>query len=562
MAAAATVTTALVPMSASAAPEQKPESRTVDLQLLAVNDFHGNLEAPSGSGGRIVVGTNPDGTPRTVDAGGAEYLATHLANLRAGHPNSLTVAAGDLIGATPLLSAAFHDEPTVESLGTMGLDVTSVGNHEFDEGQAELLRMADGGCHPVDGCFDEDGWSGADFPYLAANVVKESTGDTLLPPTWVKKVDGVKVGFIGMTLEGTPDIVTQSGIEGLEFRDEVETANALVPALQRKGVQAIVVLLHEGGIQPGLYDECTGISGPVVGIAENLDPAIDVMVTGHTHQGYNCTIDDPAGDPRLVTSASSFGRLVTEIDLTLDHRTNDVVRPSATATNHIVTRDVAKDPAQTQLIAKWRELLGPIASQPVGTITADINRVPDASGENPLGDLIADAQLADTAPADRGGAVAAFMNPGGVRADLSFAPDGVVTFEEAFSVQPFTNLLVTMTLTGAQLDTMLEQQFGNPDPAQNRILLPSDNVHYTWSASAPKGSKVSELTFGGTPVDPSASYRVTVNSFLADGGDGFSVLREGTDRLVGATDLDAFTAYLSANSPAAPPATDRIDMTP
>lgn len=533
-----------------------PEPTTVDVQLLALNDFHGNLEPPGGSGGRIGV-RNPDGTIRTVDAGGAEYLATHLKQLRAGHENTVTVAAGDLIGGTPLLSAAFHDEPAIESMDEMGLQVASVGNHEFDEGQNELLRIARGGCHPVDGCFDADGYSGAGFEYLSANVKRESTGKTLLPPYWVKKFNGAKVGFIGMTLEGTPNIVTQSGIQGLQFTDEVETANALVPVLREQGVKAIVVLLHEGGFQSGLYDECNGISGEIVDIAQNLSPAIDVVVSGHTHQGYNCTIDDPAGQPRLVTSASSFGRLVTEVDLTIDRRTQDVVRASAAARNVIATRDVPKDATQTALIAKWRELLGPVASQPVGQITADITRDVDGSRENALGNLIADAQLADTAPADKGGAVAAFMNPGGVRADLTHAPDGVVTYEEAFTVQPFNNLVVTMTLTGEQVDRLLEQQF-----QVNRVLLPSASVHYTWSASAPVGDKVTGVTIGGQPLDPAASYRITVNSFLADGGDGFSVLREGTDRVVGGLDLDAFTAYLGANSPVSPPALTRIDTTP
>jgi 5'-nucleotidase len=532
---------AVAPAAAAAPPP-------VDVQLLALNDFHGNLEPPGGSSGTIA----------GVPAGGVEFLATQLAALESEvrKQNTITVAAGDLIGATPLLSAAFHDEPTVDALAAAGLDLASVGNHEFDEGSDELLRIQNGGCHPVDGCADPAApYQGADFRYLSANAFVTATGDPLLPAYAIERVQGVRIGFIGMTLEGTPDIVTQSGVAGLTFADEIETGNRYAAELQAQGVEAIVVLLHEGGTQAtgGGINDCTGLTGPIVPIAAGLSGAIDVIVSGHTHQAYNCVLDG-----RRVTSASSFGRLVTDIDMQVDRLTGDVIRDSVTATNVVVARTVAPDPAQTALISRYRTLLGPIAGREVGTTTAPIVRAAAPSGESPLGNLIADSQLAGTD--DEQGAVAAFMNPGGVRADLDAGP---VTYEEAFTVQPFNNVLTTLDLTGVQLDCVLEQQY-----VVNRILQPSASVAYTVDPAAPAGTvadpcsggRVGDLTIGGVPVDPAATYRITVNNFLADGGDGFSVLREGVDRVVGQLDIDAFVAYLTANSPVSPPATDRITV--
>ena len=365
----------------------------------------------------------------------------------------------------------------------------------------------------------------------------------------------MEVGSIGMTLEGTPSIVSSAGIAGLELADEAATANRYAAELRAQGVETIIVLLHEGGVQaPGSgIDDCNGLTGPITDIVPMMDDAIDVVITGHTHQAYKCVLDD-----RLVTSASSAGRLVTDIDLTLDRRTGDVL--TAKAGNVPVVRTVARDAQQTALIARYRELLGPVAGRTVGTATTDISRTQTASGESPLGNLIADAQLAATTGE---GAVLALMNPGGVRADLL---EGAITFEEAFTAQPFGNLLTTLTLTGAQLDCLLEQQF-----VVDRVLSPSATLTYTRSTSGTagtaadpcSGSKVTDVRIGGVLVEPAASYRITVNSFLAGGGDGFSQLPLGTDR-VNATgdDLTALVAYLEANSPLAPPATDRITTVP
>jgi 5'-nucleotidase len=539
-----------------------------EVQLLALNDFHGNLEPPGGSSGRI----------GTTDAGGAAYLATHLQALRAQARDrgarSVTVAAGDLIGASPLLSAAFHDEPSIEALNRMGLEVASVGNHEFDEGWRELLRMQNGGClDDGDGadnqnsCPDPDQpFGGADFDYLSANVLRTDTGKTLLPSVEIERFRGVKVGFIGMTLEDTPDIVTRAGVEGLEFTDEVETANALVPRLRRRGVQSIVVLLHEGGYptDPAAYDSCPGISGPAVEINAGLSPEIDAVVSGHTHQGYNCMLADPAGDPRLVTSAASYGRLLTEISLSLDRRTRDVVRERTSATNHVVTRDVTGDQEVGDLIAKYQELVAPIANEVIGHLGTDtVTRTPDDSGESPLGNLIADAQRTDPSAVADGRAVdVSFMNPGGIRADLAGEdPGNAVTYGTAFTVQPFNNYVVSMDMTGDQILALLEQQWSGANAGSPKVLQVS-GIAYTYRQDARAGSKVdpASVRIGGEPLDPSATYRVAANSFLADGGDGFSVFGEATDKHFGGLDIDALARYLAENDPYSPVPTDRIDV--
>ncbi|MFI2361178.1 bifunctional metallophosphatase/5'-nucleotidase [Streptomyces anulatus] len=553
--------------------------RTVDVQLLSFNDLHGNLEPPAGSAGNVSE-TQPDGTVKAIPAGGVEYLATSLRTARKGNPYSVTAAGGDMVGASPLLSGLFHDEPTIEALNGLDLDVTAVGNHEFDEGAAELARLQNGGCHPVEGCYEKGKkFKGADFPYLAANVTKEKTGRPLLKPYTVWKKNGVKIGFIGVTLEGTPDIVTANGVKGLKFHDEVETINKYARELDRKGVKSIVALIHEGGApastsynydcdSPGAGD---GISGPIVDIAKGITPKVDALVTGHTHQAYVCTVPDPSGKPRMVTSASSFGKLYTDTTLTYDRRTKDIVRTSVKSANHVVTRDQAKATDMTRLIDRWNKLAAPIASKPQGWISADINGRGSTAPEKPLGNVIADAQLEGLAPADKGGAEVAFMNPGGIRADLVHKAsggegDGVVTYGEAFTVQPFTNMMNVVDLTGAQLVTALQQQVSGGNEASPKILQVSKGLTYTLDLTKSGADRVvaGTIKLNGEAIDPARTYRVAMNEFLAGGGDGFAALGEGTNKLVGASDLDLFNAYLAAHStaaaPLAPPATDRITV--
>lgn len=526
------------------------QAAPVELRILAINDFHGYLQPPPGG---IRISDPQDRTKKiTVEAGGAEHMATAVRQLRDGHTNTIFVAAGDLIGASPFLSAMFHDEPTIESLDMMGLAVAAVGNHEFDEGQNELLRMQNGGCHPVDGCRGPHPFQGAKFRYLAASTFEKGTGKTVLPAYAIKEFGGIPVAFIGLTLKGTPNLVSPVGVADLEFRDEADTVNALLPELKARGVEAIVVLIHEGGFPTGDYNECPGISGPIVDIVKKFDRAVDVVVTGHTHRPYVCDIDG-----RLVTSADKYGTIVTAIDLKLDPATRDVI--SAGADNVIVRTDTfARDPQQTALLEAYDRLAAPIASRPAGSITETLSRTPDASGESALGDIIADAQLAATRAEVNGAAVIAFTNPGGVRSDITRKDEGGVTYADVFASQPFRNQLVTLTLTGKQIKNALEQQWF--DPKRPRILQVSSGFSYAWDGARPDGDRIvaDSLALNGQRIDPAKAYRVTVNNFLAVGGDGFTVFMEGIAPQVGVYDVDALYAYFRANSPIAPATENRI----
>ncbi|HET9416413.1 MAG TPA: bifunctional metallophosphatase/5'-nucleotidase [Candidatus Limnocylindria bacterium] len=599
--------TALVLLLAMAAPSVAvgPNSKKpVDVQILGLNDFHGQLEpvvATSSSGGRIgaVQGSGSSATcnpPTCIPAGGVEYLATHVRALRATNPdNTAFVSAGDLIGATPLLSALFHDEPSIEAFNLMELDYNGVGNHEFDEGVDELLRVAYGsntvdgyaparpdGCHPSEDadCADGTPYHGADFPFLAANVAYKETGETIFAPYAVHEFDrGAKVAFIGMTLEGTPLIVSPGGISMVDFLDEAETVNALVPELLEQGVEAIVVLLHEGGSVPvsgngagdvSAINSCTNPTGAIPQIVPAFHDEVDIVITGHTNWAVNCVIDG-----KVVTGAASQGRLITDIDAKVSPATGDFIGPIR-VNNRIVTRDVAPAPDMTALIAEKNVFAGPIGAVPVGSIGGDVimnRRETTAAGESTLGQLIADAQLASTA--STAGGQLALMNPGGIRADLD---PGTVTHAEAFAVQPFSNIVTTKTLTGAQLKVVLEQQFsvnslaspgavGSTARTAPTILQVSAGFSYTWSASAPLGSKVSNMVLNGTAIDPAATYRVTMNNFIGAGGDDFPALTLGTNEQTGLDDLVALEAYLATHNPYTPadlsvPANQRITTVP
>ena len=524
----------------------------VDVTILAINDFHGNLEPPPG-GVRIA---DPSDITKTinVEAGGAEHLSTLVTELRATNKNNIFVAAGDLIGASPFLSAMFHDEPTVNSLSMMGLAIASVGNHEFDEGKDELLRMQNGGCHPVDGCKGPSPFTGARYKYLAASTFDTATGKTLLPPYEIREFEGVPIAFIGLTLKATPTMVSPSGVADLEFKDEADTVNALVPEIRARGVEAIVVLIHEGGWPSGDYNECPGISGPIVDIVRKLDKAVDLIISGHTHRAYNCVVDG-----RLVTSADKYGTIVTAIDVRLDRKTRDVI--SARADNRLVRVDaLAKDPEQRALTDIYKSPPRPLGERVVGMVTADLSRIPNETGETPLGDVIADAQLAATRQG-QSGAVIAFTNPGGVRTGITRPADGKVTFADVFASQPFRNRLVTMTLTGAQIKQALEQQWTTPE--RPRILHVSSGFSYDWTARGGEASRVpmERIRLNGRPLDPAGRYRVTVNEFLADGGDAFSVFTQGSDRIFSIYDVDALASYFAGNSPLSPPPLDRIRRT-
>ena len=517
--------------------------REVPLQILAINDFHGNIATSSSLFGGV---------------GRSDFLAANILKAEAGARNSIFVSAGDLIGASPLISALFHDEPTIEAMNIMGLDLNAVGNHEFDEGPAELLRMANGGTLPTDGDLDGTLFKGADFEFLAANVLDES-GRTLFAPFSVRDFGGVPVAFIGMTLRGTRFTATPSGVAGLTFNDEVETVNQLIPQLTRRGIQSFVVLLHEGGRSPGGQSDCEGgLSGPIADITRDLDDAVDLVIAGHTNDEFVCEIDG-----KWVTMADNQGCLFTDIDVTLNTFSFDM---SIVAINNVPNLRVGRPVVEvTRLINKYQVLESELSKSVIGRTTSSISRTGNDAGESALGDVIADAQLAATASRANGGADVAFMNPAGIDADILFKRSGgerhgEFTFGEAFDTQPVGNGLVTMTLTGIQIDALLDQQFDNPGRGDNRILQVSAGFAYTWSASAPAGQRVgqSTITIDGVPVVANEHYRVTVNSFIAGGGDNFAVLRSGTDRLSGVVDLDALVTYFNANSPIAPGAQDRI----
>jgi 5'-nucleotidase len=558
-------------------------AKNVDVKIIAFNDFHGHLEPPKLS----IAAPAGNGTLNVaVPAGGAAYMAGAIKHLKTLNPNHAVVSAGDMIGGTPLVSALFLDEPTIEVFNEIQIDFNAVGNHEFDKGKDELLRMKNGGCakHTLrEPCLLNKGFPGANFGFLAANTVK-ADGSTLFPATGIKEFGSgaakVKVGFIGMTLQGTPGIVTPAGVEGLTFKDEAKTANALIPQLKAQGADVIVVVVHEGGVTTGGYNDkgCPNLTGDIVPILEKLDPAVDVVVSGHTHRAYVCDYGktNPA-KPFLLTAAGQYGTIVTDINLTIDPNTRKLLAKSA---NNVIVQgesfmtssgttvpvsslypSFARDQAVDRLISQYAAAAAPLAGRATGSLTTSITRSRVASGESALGNLIADAQLAATSPAVRGGAQIAFMNPGGVRADLNVPKGGgTVTYGQIFGVHPFSNNLVVKSLTGAKLRTLLEQQFhsGANTTSTPRVLFPSAGFSYSYDLRQPAGSRITDMRLNGNPIADTSVYRATMNSFLATGGDSFTVFNQGSNDLGGELDVDALEAYLRANSPVAPPATNRI----
>ena len=536
---------------------------TVDVQLLAINDFHGALEPGAGANGRI----------GSTDAGGVEYLATHVAGLKATNPNTVVVSAGDNIGGTPVLSSLFHDEPSIEALNLAGLQLSALGNHDLDEGWWELYRMQKGGCHPVDGCQDGTPFTGAAFTYLAANVtldprradpkavalagVQGTDARSLLPAYTIREVGGVRIGFIGLILQAAPSFIIPANVVGLIFAPEAEAANRAARALREQGVRAIVVLMHEGGLPAaGDINACDGMSRDLVNLVTRMSSDIDVIVTGHSHQAYNCTIDG-----KLVTSAASNGRVLTDIDVRIQRSDGEVVAKSAR--NVVVTRDVPKAPALSDLIARYLPVADKVGGRVVGTVATSLLRAATEAGEMPLGDVIADAFLAAANAAPGGGAELAFTNPGSIRADVvASAPTGPseVTYAQLFAVMPFGNDLIVKSLTGEVLLLALEQQFGAD---RTRIMQVSDGFTYAYDPDRPHGERIdrSSVRVNGAPLDPARRYRVATNSFLWGGGDGLEALRMGTDEVTVGVDVDALVDYISSHSPVRPGPQNRIRRT-
>ena len=544
-------------------PDQRA-AEPVTIGIVGLNDFHGNLEPI----------TRPVklGDGREAKAGGAAWLAAAVDAVRAKHKNTMVIAAGDLIGASPLVSSLFLDEPTIGAMNRIGLDFNAVGNHEFDKGWRELKRVQDGGCEKLtlrDPCAVEPDFAGADFAFLAANVAMEDA-DTLFPAYGIKTFETpageIRIGVIGLTLKETPTLVTPSGVDGLTFGDEAAAINRTVPLLEEQGADAIVVAIHQGlYTDVGFNDKsCGGVAGPLINILKQVDPRVNLVLSGHTHAAYVCDFSkiDPARS-FLVTSAGYGGSLLTDITLDFDPATHDVVGVTA---DNVVVQSAAPQDANpdfatliprsdlTEYVARYSDAASAAEQRPVGRISGNPTAPGPATEETQLGNFIADAQLFATRDA---GAQIAFMNNSGIRgAGLEPAADGTITFGSIYSVQPFGNTLVTKTFTGAQLLALLEQQFDDDGFVQT--FSPSEGFALVYDMSRPVGSRVVSVTLDGEPINPQADYRVTMNSFLAAGGDSFTVFKDGTNVVTGPVDLDAIEAYLAGKDMVALPATGRV----
>jgi 5'-nucleotidase len=545
---------ALCVAACATVPAQR-SAQPVDVQILAFNDFHGNLETPP-----PVEVTEPDGTKHKIVTGGASHLAAALAGLRSGHSNTVTVSAGDTVGASPLISANYLDEPTITAMNALGLEFNSVGNHEFDKGVAELKRLQSGGCAKYarrTPCAVEP-FSGAKFRYLAANVVQ---GDrkTVFPPTGIKTfrtpAGPITIGFIGMTLKATANLVTPSGVKGVSFTDEAATANALVPWLKAQGADAIVLLIHQGGKTSKFTtgNGCEGLYGDILPILPKLDPAITTVVSGHTHWAYICRGTPQVGAGRLLTSAGKYGYFVTDLRLRFDPATHRLLGQDA-ANIVVGNGERGDDPVVKALVDRYAAAVAPIGNRVIGRLSATAPN-DDDDFESPAADLVADSMFAATA----GDAQMALVNASGVRVDL---PGGDVKYKDAFAMMPFGNNLVVMTLTGAQLKAALEQQYAvplRPKATRPAVLAPSARFTYAVDLTKPEGSRVSDMRLNGKAIETGGSYRVVLNNYLASGGDGLSAFIGGTNVTdSGIIDLDALVAWIAHGQ--TPPEANRIKI--
>ncbi|WP_191562861.1 bifunctional metallophosphatase/5'-nucleotidase [Janibacter melonis] len=518
------------------------------VNIFSFSDFHGHLEANDPA-------LAPEVDPTQTPVGGVAHLAANI-KARKGS-NGITVSAGDNIGGSTFLSGLFHDEPTIEVLDEMDVKASAVGNHEFDEGTNELLRIQHGGAHPKDGTyFPGKPYPGADMEYLASNVTNTKNGRKILPGTSVQTVNGVKVGFIGVVTPETPSLVSPGGVSSIRFDEIAAKVNSAASWLSStKDVETIVVLMHEGGSQDGTIDQCENLSGPVVELNRRINSRVDGIVTGHTHSSFNCTLTDWKGGQRPVVASGDWGRAFNQMRLLVDLKTGDVVKKSSRATNHLNVRSTTADPGVQAILDKWIDRAGPERAKVVGTVAEDITG--DASGnrgiETPMADLVADSILWGTQAPERGGAQIAMMNVGGVRS--SFARStitngeqvGEITYEEAYKVAPFGNLLVTVDMTGAQIKAVLEQQYVPTRGRKYLALGVSEGFSYTWDDTQAEGSKVSGMELDGTAIDPAKTYRVATLSFLAEGGDDFTAFEDSTNLTGGPEDLENLVRYLQAN---------------
>ncbi|MFI9551521.1 bifunctional metallophosphatase/5'-nucleotidase [Nonomuraea endophytica] len=543
--------------------------RSVDVQLLSLTDFHGYIRPHTDAGN----GTIKDAQGNTIVVGGAPYIATHLKNLRQGKRNTVTFTTGDSFSGWPPEVARLADEPTIEFLNKIGVDFSAVGNHELDI-SLEFLRdhMGRGKCfgqRGVDSCFtDSDGrrFRGARFDFSAANVTRKGSTRPVLKPYVIKYFQGVPVGFINLTTTTTVEGSTsfQPSLDNLPL---VETANKYAAELKRRGVEAIVANVHEGGTAGDVYDRCNANpTGPVIDFARQASAEIDAIVTGHWHAPFNCSIPDPEGNPRPVVEAAFHGKLINEINLKIDRRSREVIRSATVSTNHLVTRDVPADPAMVKLVDHWVAAEKGVSARQVGTITGDLTRTRDADGESTLGNVLADAERSDSADADLAVvAVAPVKGSNSLRGDLRFAKgadpadgDGKVLFGEAWNTWGYANPVVTATVKGSQIDQALEQQWQTQPNGTVRFapLAVSGNVRFSYDVSKPVGERVTSVLIDGQPLDPARGYRLAALAYTLIGADGYTAFAGYTDAVRGSRDYEAFRAFL-AKGPVSPPALDR-----
>ncbi|MDB5951387.1 MAG: bifunctional metallophosphatase/5-nucleotidase [Massilia sp.] len=512
----------------------------IDINLVALNDFHGHLEA---SKFVYTSARNPNET--TVTAGGIDNLAAALQAFRKEDPELLLVGAGDLVGASPAMSAMWADEPSIVALGMLGLRISSVGNHEFDQGRKELLRKQNGGCAsslPAKACKLAPDFSGAPFGYLAANVIDSATGKPLLPAYSIQTIKGVHIAFIGAVLKDTASVVTASSIAGLNFIDEADAINAALVQARGEGASAFVVLLHQGGDTREPFDkpDCSGLKGPVVGIAGRLDPAIRLVISGHSHKGFQCKVDG-----RTITQAQMGGHVLSRIKLSIDPASG-AVKDVAVRNVPVVAGQYPADPKVSAYLASVKEQSKAALARPVARVAARSTlRKQNDAGESALGNLIADAVVEATRSR---GVQVGFMNVGGMRSDFDVGDNLTATFGQAQVVLPFSNTLVVMDMTGFQLRGLLEQQFVRPGSDEARAMLQvSGSLRYRWDDKLPKGAKVvaGSIRIDGVPLDDAKTYKVVANNFLAEGADGFPMFAQGANRVdTNIVDLDAFIALL------------------
>ena len=536
-------------LAACGTQERISKLATTDITIFSINDFHGNLQADKPV--PYMAPSDEHGHSHPADAtltpsGGYAYLATVLKQRRALTSASILVGAGDLIGASPIGAAILRDEPVFEALNQLGLSVTSVGNHEFDQGGEVLKSKIKGECPEQTCAFP--GFRGAQYDYIAANVLSRSENandkQAWLKPYVIRQVGDVKVAFIGAVTADTPNLVAGDGVKQLHFEDEATAINRYVPEIQRQGVAAIVVLIHEGAYYKGAANdptyECKGLQGPIIDIVKRLDKSISLVVSGHTHQGYTCKIDG-----RMLVQARSYGAYLTETTLTIDRSRNQVI--NAVAINYLVEQHkLLVDPVAQQLVEQVANLTNTVRNRPIAAINAQLTRKSAVGGfDSSLGNVIADAQLSFARTV--GGADISFINSGSIRNDLPAAqhsPNVAVTYGDIYAVQPFGNSLVSMSLSGAQIVEVLKQQWQGRAADDPKKLFVSQGLSYLWSQSAPPEQRVQQLAVNGKPIDLARQYKVIVNNFLADGGDGFTVFKQGSERQIIGRDLVALEAYL------------------